>query len=281
MTSNTTRNTGHLWCDAASALQTIGNLQADRRFRDALGLFFVEGIRNFVTVVDTQCEIAAIVYSERLLTAPLARKIVRQKRRQGVPTIRVTPKQFRTFSQTERASGVSAIVRQRWRSLRQTRPLEGLCWVILGQVRSVGNLGTLIRTSEAIGGAGFMLLDRQVDPYSNGAIRASMGALFRQHFIRTSMPALRRWTKQNSCYVVGASPDGAVDYQHFNYPRNSLVFLGEERGGLTDTERQLCHQLVSIPMIGQADSLNLGVAGSLMLYELHRVRAENRPKLPP
>jgi TrmH family RNA methyltransferase len=254
-------------------LKEIRCIQADRRYRDGRGVYFVEGVRNFVQVVDHGHDIVVIVYSEKLLTAPLARKLVRRSRRAGIPTLRVSPDQFRTFSQTKRASGVSAIVRQRWTKLEEAEPASGLCWIVLGLVRSAGNLGTLIRTSEAVGGAGFILLDPAVDPYAQATVRASMGTHFGQAFISTCHQDFQRWIAENHCHVVGASPDGTKNFHLADYPRPTLLLLGEERQGLTSQQRALCHELVRIPMVGLADSLNLGVAGSLMLYEVLRANS--------
>jgi len=261
-----------LWTSVNATLNEIKRVQRDRRYRDARGAFFIEGVRPFVQAADNQFDLVAIVYSEKLLTNPLARKLVRQFRRDGVPTVRVTPEIFREFSQTRRASGVSAIVRQRWTRLKSVAPDTGLCWVILGLVRSPGNFGTLIRTSEAVGGAGFVFLDRAVDPYAPGTIRASMGALFRQQFVRTNFQALQSWVQKHHGHVIGASPDGVKNFHQFTFPRTTLLFLGEERKGLTPQQRSICDHLVRIPMAGQADSLNLGVAGSLLMYELFRAR---------
>jgi TrmH family RNA methyltransferase len=257
----------------SGTLKEIRRLQTNRRYRDARQAFFIEGVRNFVQVVDHSHEIIVIVYSEKLLTAPLARKLVRRSRRAGIPTLRVSPEKFRVFSQTQRASGVSAIVRQRWLTLQEAAADAGLCWVVLGLVRSAGNLGTLIRTSEAVGGAGFILLDPAVDAYAQGTVRASMGAHFRQRFVRTSCQALRHWVAENQCHVVGATPDGSKDFHQAAYPRPTLLLLGEERQGLSGRQRSLCDQLVRIPMVGQADSLNLGVAGSLLMYEVLRANS--------
>lgn len=258
----------------SSTLKAVRRLQSDRRYRDGRGAFFIEGVRNFVQAVDHRHDdIVAIIYSKKLLTAPLARKLVRRSRRAGIPTLRVSPEQFRTFSQMQRASGVSAIVRQRWTPLEAASIDAGLFWVVLGLVRSAGNLGTLIRTSEAVGGAGFILLDPAVDAYSPVVVRASMGAHFRQRFIRTSYQALERWINENGGHVTGASPDGALNFHHVAYPGPTLLLLGEERQGLSAHQRTLCDQLVRIPMVGQADSLNLGVAGSLLMYEVLRANS--------
>jgi RNA methyltransferase, TrmH family len=139
-------------------------------------------------------------------------------------------------------------------------------------VRSPGNLGTLIRTSEAVGGAGFIFLGKRVDPFAPDVVRASMGAIFHQKFVRTTFNSLAPWIHRHHFHVVGASPDGATDLHQFDYPRSTLLFLGEERQGLTEQQRDLCQYLVRIPMVGMADSLNLAVAGSLLMYEVYRSR---------
>lgn len=172
----------------------------------------------------------------------------------------------------ERASGVGAICGQRWSKLHETSPGSELCWIILEQVNSEGNLGTLIRTSEAIGGAGFILIGRSIDPFAPTVVRATMGALFTQRFIRTDIKSLDHWIKRHHHHVIGASPDGRTNFHRFHYPRSPLLFLGEERKGLTEKQHRLCRHLVRIPMVGKADSLNLGVAGSLLMYEVYRSR---------
>jgi RNA methyltransferase, TrmH family len=256
--------------DVEATLARAAKLHRDRAYRDTTGLFYIEGVRNFVRVVDNRFELDTILFSEKLLTAPVARKLVRQARRAGVPTLNLTPERFRQISYTERASGVAAIVRQRWSKLSAIVPQTGLCWVAIETVRSAGNLGTLIRTAEAVGAAGFMLIGNQIDPFDPDIIRASMGGIFCQQFVRTSLPLLGDWLQQQQCQSIGASPDGIVDLHHFDYPRSTLLFLGEERQGLTPQQRDLCQHLVRIPMQGDADSLNLGVAGSLLLYEIYR-----------
>ncbi len=258
--------------EIAATLSDITVLQTDRGFRDARELFFVEGVRNFVQVVDNGFEIERIVFSERLLTAPLARKLVRRCRRSGVTGLNVTPEQFRRISHARRASGVAAIVRQRWAGVNDVAPEQGLCWVLLETVRSPGNLGTLIRSSQAVGGAGFVFVGTNADPYAPAVIRSAMGALFQQTFVRTDWPALRRWIDQEKCIVIGATPSGATDLHQFAFPRAPLLFLGEERRGLTTQQNELCRHFVRIPMERSVDSLNLGVAGSLLMYEVYRSR---------
>jgi RNA methyltransferase, TrmH family len=268
----------HPQLDVEAALAKAQKLHDSRAARDAAKLFYLEGVRNFIRAADCQLDFVMILFSEKLLTAPIARKLVRRSRRAGIPTLNLTPEQFRRISYAERASGVAAIVRQPWVTLSSISPQSGLCWLVLESVRSAGNLGTLIRTSEAVGGAGLILIGNHIDPFDPDIIRASMTGIFSQQFVRTSFPALTDWLHQHHCHVIGASPDGEIDLHQFNYPRSTLIFLGEERQGLTPQQRDLCEHLVRIPMMGAADSLNLGVAGSLFLYEVYRSHQQSRSR---
>jgi TrmH family RNA methyltransferase len=266
--------------DVRFTLDEIKRLQADRAHRDARRMFFIEGVRNIVQAIENGFHVETLVSSEKLLIVPIARKLVRDRCRSGTPTLHVSPETFRQISTTHHASGIGAIVSQRWSPLHGASPRAGLCWVVLEAVRSEGNLGSLIRTSEAVGGAGFILVGSRIDPFDLAVVRASMGALFRQTFIRTSSPSLRNWLRRHRCRVVGASPDGAAELHRFDYPRPTILVLGEERQGLSPFLRGLCSDLVRIPMVGAADSLNLAVAGSLLLYEVFRARSAFRRGVP-
>jgi RNA methyltransferase, TrmH family len=237
-------------------------------------------VRNVVQAIENGFRIETLVSSDQLLTVPITRKLVRDRHRSGTPTLRISPETFREISTTPRASGVGAIVAQRWSPLHGTSPRVGLCWIVLEAIRSEGNFGTLIRTSEAIGGAGFILVGARIDPFDHAVVRASMGALFRQAFIRTNDRSLRHWLRRHRCRVIGASPDGSAELHRFDYPRPTILVLGEERQGLSPFQRDLCSDLVRIPMVGGADSLNLAVAGSLLLYEVYRARSARRGGTP-
>ena len=260
--------------DVAPTLTRIRKLQDDRRYRDQQRLFFVEGVRNFVEAVDQKFPIETLLYSEKLLTAPLARKFVRQLKRAGVPFARVSPEEFRSVSRAEHASGIAAILHQRIRTLEQIQPDQFSCWTVLSHVRSLGNFGSLLRTSAAIGSAGFILLGPQIDPYEPSVVRATMGALFRQTLVRTNVERFRHWVQTHHLNVIGASPDGVIEYDRVRYTRPTILLLGNERSGLTDEQRSLCQQIVRIPMVDGADSLNLAVAGSLLLYAVFRREAD-------
>jgi TrmH family RNA methyltransferase len=170
---------------------------------------------------------------------------------------------------------VAAILRQHTLvDLRDITPGDKPCWIVLSQVRTPGNFGTLLRTAAAIGAAGFILVGNTIDPFDPAVVRASMGAFFGQTLVRVGkVEELRQWTQRHHLLVVGASPDGTLAYNQIQYTRPTVLMLGEERRGLTTEQRAICQQLVRIPMVDGTDSLNLGVAGSLLMYEV--LRSEN------
>lgn len=251
-------------------LAQVKKLQTDRRYRDSKRLFFAEGIRNFVEAVDNKFPIKTIIYSEKLLTSPIARKLVRRLKREGIPFARASPEQFRAISRTERASGIAAIFRQNIKLLDQLKPNENFCWIALSSIRSNGNLGTLIRTSAAIGAGGFILIGNEIDVFDPNVVRPTMGAIFKQKIVRTDFREFQKWIKSNKLQVVGASPNGSMNYDQFSYSFPTILLLGNERKGLTAEEQTICSQLVKIPMVAGMDSLNVAVAGSLLLYEVFR-----------
>jgi TrmH family RNA methyltransferase len=140
--------------------------------------------------------------------------------------------------------------------------------VALSSIQSPGNLGTLLRTADAVGAAGVILLGDGVDPYDPAAVRASMGAIFSQRFVRASTRELAAWKRRSGALLVGTSPAAPTDYQALTYPPSLVLFMGHERQGLSPEEQALCDELVRIPMVGSSDSLNLAVATSVMLYEV-------------
>ena len=255
-------------------LKLVKDLQTQRPIRDRQQLFYVEGVRNFVRVVNQNFEIETVLYSDQLCTSSVTRKLVRQLKNQGVSILNLSPEKFRAVSSTERASGVGAIVRQRWTNLESIDTNTDCCWLVLEEINSAGNLGTLIRSSEALGATGFIVLGKTLELHAPGTVRATMGAFFKQEFVRSNLQAFQAWVKAREVLVLGASPDGQHDFDEFDYPKATFLFLGEEKHGLTEPQRALCSQLLRIPMSGSSDSLNLGVAGSLMLYQISRSKRQ-------
>jgi TrmH family RNA methyltransferase len=184
----------------------------------------------------------------------------------------VTAAVFASLSDKEGKHGIGAVVRQRWDSLASIRPEDGLCWIALGTVQYPGNLGTILRVSDAVGGAGGLLIGHTADPYDPTAVRASTGAVLSQRLVRTHLEDFARWKQQHQITLIGASPAATLDYRDVAYPAPLALFMGSEGRGLSPQEQALCDRMVRIPMVGRSDSLNLAVATSLLLYEIFHQR---------
>ena len=163
-------------------------------------------------------------------------------------------------------------MRQRWTRLDEVGALHDACWLALSAVQSPGNLGSLLRTADAVGAAGLLALGADVDPHDPAVVRATMGSVFSRVFARATPGELVAFARRTGCTVVAAAPRAAHDYRAVSYRRPVVLLLGGERRGLADDELRAADVTVRIPMVGRTDSLNLAVAASVLLYEVYAQR---------
>jgi TrmH family RNA methyltransferase len=250
--------------ERAKAIRALKN----RRDRDATGTFFAEGWRIVKAALDHGAEIELGVIVPGRIT-PEESRIVNALRAQHLPLLEVSGDVFDSLSFREEASSVGAVVKQRWESLTdETRGRR--CWVALHDIQHPGNLGTIIRTCDAIGGDGVILSGSSTDPYHPVAVRGSLGAVFSQRIVRATPSDFARWARSSGATVIGTSPAGDAGYRDVMYAPPVVLITGNERAGLSDAQRALCGQIVRIPMQGYVESLNLSVATGLVLYEVLR-----------
>lgn len=238
--------------------------------RQETGCLWIEGIRHFVQAYDARYSFDTVIYSQRLQKSSLAEMLVRRLVRSGVRRVRVTPEQFREICTTKRASGIGAIVRQKWAALESLDPTSGLCWLVVEQLRAKGNFGTILRTAEATGVSGVICVGPKCDPFDPVVVRASMGGIFHLPLVRTSHEELAKWVQENHVQLIGLSPEAKTSWTELPATSRIGLVIGEERRGLSDQMRAICETIVRLPMTGRADSLNVGVATGVMLYELLR-----------
>lgn len=249
------------------AIKQIRQLN-QRKARDRTGLFLVEGIRLVAEAIQTGAPIEKLVVAPELLISPFARSLVAQWRDDGGATLEVTSALFKSFAAKEHPQGLAAVVRQRWTPLDAIRCDQALCWVALSAVQDPGNLGTILRTGDAVGSGGVILFGPSADPHDPEAVRAGMGALFAQQITRATLAQVAAWKAAQACMVVGTSGAAQTDYRSLAYRAPLLVLMGSEQHGLSTEEIALCDALVRIPMVGRSDSLNLAVATGVVLYEV-------------
>ncbi len=259
-------------------IKEIRRLIADRRERERLGLYVVEGLRIVGEAFQMEAPIEQLVVAPELLVSDFGLQIVDHSYQRGVPQLKVSASVFHSLSIKEGPQGIAAVIRQKWADIEKVNPTPGHCWVALDSIADPGNLGTILRTNDGAGGEGIILLGHCTDPYDPTALRASMGAVFSQKLVRASFEDFSHWRLTQACPVVGTSDKSELDYHYAEYPDRLVLLMGSERAGLPDHYLRLCDWVVSIPMLGRSDSLNLAVATGISLYEIYnQYRDRNKP----
>jgi len=253
----------------------------ERKARHESGLFLVEGLRIVAEAVAMGAELDQLVAAPDLLKSEFGRSLLAEQAARGVPVLEVSGEVFQRISLKEGPQGIAAVVRQRWFRLDEVKmsqcgPGASGTWVALDSVADPGNLGTILRTHDAVGGQGVVLLDQSTDPYDPSAVRASMGAVFTQSLVRSTLAEFGDWKHQNGVFMVGTSDKADQDYHQYPYPPSLVVLMGSERQGLLPQHLALCDAVVRIPMNGKSDSLNLAVATAVVLYEILNQRRDKR-----
>lgn len=270
MTTHTKRRTS-LIHQPSPLLKRVQRLHT-REERERTGLFYIEGMRFVTQALHHHAKIEHLVVCRELLTHPYAQRLIHEQHRRGTPVLEVARHTMERLSQVVDSQGLGAVVHQHWLRLENVKPREELCWIAIETIRSPGNLGTILRTSDAVGGAGLILLGDETDPYDPGTVRATMGAMFTQRFVRTSRVELTHWKRRGQYLLAGTSPGAQQDYQAISYKAPVILLIGEERKGLPPELQAICDLMVSIPMVGESDSLNVAMATGVMLYEVFNQR---------
>ncbi len=248
-------------------VKAIRRLQ-DRKGRLESGLFYLEGLRIVGEALEAGAEVETLVFAAELLRSEFGQKLVEEFGARGGQVLEVSREVFERLALKDGPQGIAAVVRQHWTSLDEVRVAPGKPWVALDSVADPGNLGTILRTTDSVGGQGVILLDQSTDPYDPSAVRGSMGALFDQKIVRCSLEEFAAWKQSSGALVVGTSGAAQVDYHKYRYPLEMVLLMGSERQGLQERHLALCDALVRIPMVGKSDSLNLAVATAVTLYEI-------------
>lgn len=249
-----------------STIKAIRSLRR-RRERDETKRYWIEGIRLVREAVETASEIECAVVAPELLRAGAGLETVEMVRALPVEVLEVAADVFRSISSKDGPQGLGAVVRQRWLTLPDIRGDEGLCWVALDRIADPGNLGSILRTCDAVGAAGVILLGETTDPYDPASVRGSMGAICSLRLVRAEVEAFASWVQERSINLVGTTDRAETSYREATYDAPLAILSGSEREGLPPPLLEICKETVSIPMVGRADSLNVSVATALVLYQ--------------
>jgi RNA methyltransferase, TrmH family len=172
------------------------------------------------------------------------------------------------LSGKENAQTVIGVYREHPTPLASLDHSTAPIWLVAQAMRDPGNLGTMLRTGDAVGAGGLILIDDCTDPFSVEAVRASMGAIFTQKIVQCRWEEFVRWLRAGEGQLVGTSLNTEFDYQQPNYSAPCFILTGNEAQGLPADYAAECDLLVKMPMLGKADSLNAAMATAVMAYEV-------------
>lgn len=254
---------------------------AQKKNRDAGSLFLAEGLKLITDALSAGWQADTLIFARRMQDQSHLQAVAARARAQGANILIVSEKVLAAISRRDNPQMVIGVFKQRWlplETLAEKLVTGGDVAVALDRVRDPGNLGTIIRTADAAGAKGIVLIGETTDPYSLEAVRATMGSIFQVPLVRVGEPDFISWSNGFTGRIAGTHLNGAVDYRTIGWQeRPCMLLMGNEQQGLTDALAAACSDVVIIPMSGLADSLNLAMATGIMLFEARRENLHVEP----
>ncbi len=238
----------------------------DKKGRRAERLFLAEGLRIIAEARDSGRLPEIIAFSAEGAKHPLAAEIIAATESAGGEAIETTREILAKMSGKDNPQMLLGAYRQPDTRLdcldRSTSPI----WIVAQALRDPGNIGTILRTGDAVGAGGLILIDDCADPFSVEAVRASMGAVFTQSIAAANWADFLVWLHFEESQLVGTSLKATTDYLDAYYDAPCFLLIGNEQQGLPESYEAECDLLVKIPMAGRADSLNAAIAAAVMAF---------------
>ena len=242
-----------------------------KKTRDETHSFMAEGLKLVIDALELGWAIRTLVYAKAAKGKPAVEQAAARTVAKGGLVLEVSEKVISSITRRDNPQMVVGIFEQHWTRLSDLYPVDGQTYVALDRVRDPGNLGTIIRTADASGASGVILVGECTDPFSLETVRATMGSVFAMPLVRAGAEEFLAWKKTAGARVVATHLAGAVDYRTIDYRKKPVVLLmGNEQSGLPENLASAADALARIPQAGRADSLNLAVATGVMLFEARR-----------
>jgi TrmH family RNA methyltransferase len=240
-----------------------------KKGREETGLFLVEGIHHTGEAIEAGWEIEMLVHAPQLLSSEFGRKLVAEYSRCGGRVATLTKELFVSLTDKDNPQGLLAVAYQRHLSPAQVSQSDFHLGAAVISPQDPGNVGTILRTLDAVGGQALFLLDDGVDPYHPSSVRASMGTIFWKPLIESSFDEFVNWAQFCKIQIIGTSAHADNDFHYITKTESPrILLLGSEQKGLSTEQLSVCDMVVSLPMRGRASSLNLSVAAGVLLYAL-------------
>ncbi|VVT30439.1 RNA methyltransferase [Rhizobium sp. EC-SD404] len=242
-----------------------------KKNREESGQFLAEGLKLVIDALDLGWTISTLIYAKNAKGRPHVEPTALKALNAGALVLEVSEKVLSTITRRDNPQMVVGVFEQRYGKLDRQTPGKGETWLALDRVRDPGNLGTIIRTADAAGASGIVLVGETTDPFALETVRATMGSIFAVPLFRASVPDFLAWCGKLKAPLVGTHLEGAVDYRTIDFKKApTILLMGNEQQGLPPELSSACSALARIPQQGRADSLNLAVATGLMLFEARR-----------
>ncbi|HKX92412.1 MAG TPA: RNA methyltransferase, partial [Sphingomicrobium sp.] len=250
--------------------ETVKRLRSlrDKKHRREEGLFLAEGLRILAEARDSGRLPDIVAFSAEGARHPLAAEIIAATEAGGGDAIETTPDILSKMSGKDNPQMLLGAYRQPPTSLDRIDRSKAPLWIVAQALRDPGNIGTILRTGDAAGAGGLILVDDCADPYSVEAVRASMGAVFTQDIAAARWPDFLAWLRSADGQLVGTSLKATEDYLEAEYSKPCFLLIGNEQQGLPADYEAQCDLLVKIPMAGRADSLNAAMAAAVMAFAI-------------
>ena len=260
----------------SSSNQDIKRLRSlhERKYRTQTGWFLAEGLRICTEALTQGFAPQRLLYEDGRQTEPLIADLITACKKASGRALPVTRSLLVKVSKKDNPQTVIGAYQQFATNLSEIKTTEVKCWVALDRIRDPGNLGTIIRTIDAVAADGVILIDDCTDPFSVEAVRASMGAIFTLKVSHCTSEEFIAFKRKFRGAVIGTALQSSVDYRTADWRAPCIILMGNEQAGLPKKLREACDQIIKLPMHGCSDSLNLAVATGISLYEFLRNQSD-------
>jgi RNA methyltransferase, TrmH family len=240
----------------------------EKKHRKAAGQFLAEGLRLLTDALASGRVPEVLVMAEGRDPHPLLGALEEAVAAGGGEVIETSEDILAKITGKSNPQAVAGVFAEWDTSLAALDRSAAPIWLVAQALRDPGNLGTMLRTGDAVGASGLILIDDCADPFSVEAVRASMGAVFTQQIAIARWEEFLPWLRSGPGQLVAASLREAVPYRGAPYQAPCFILVGNESQGLPEDYEAACDLRVTMPMKGRADSLNAAIAGAVLAYEV-------------
>lgn len=252
----------------------------DKKHRRREGKFLAEGLRLLTDARESGRLPELLVMASQREGHPLLAVLEAEVQHAGGEIVETSAEILSKITGKDNPQAVAGVFAEFDTSLATLDRSAAQIWLVAQAMRDPGNLGTMLRTGDAVGAGGLILLDDCADPFSVEAVRASMGAIFTQRVVQARWEEFLPWLRGGPGQLVAASLRDAVPYREAPYSAPCFILVGNESRGLPAEYEAECDLRVTMPMRGRADSLNAAIAGAVLAYEVLARLDESSAPLP-